>query len=198
MYAAAGAELQLAAADGSFCWRTVEDFAAQTDTSDDSSSSSVITAVRVPLPVGDEGSTAVWSYKLTTHRHHNEHAAVNLCCWLTGLQQQEYQLRIAVGTYQCSSSSNSSSKVAWRCSRAAAVEAAVMSAMQQQQQQQQLQGGLLQVLGQVPQLLLQDVTPAGRLEQYVRCASSHQWQQHWLQNQPAASLEPPCWTSTHP
>jgi hypothetical protein len=157
---AAGAELQLAGAAGSTCWMTVEDFAAQCDSS---SSSDVITAVRMPLPTGDEGSTAVWSYKLTTHRHHNEHAAVNLCCWLTGLQQQDHQLRIAVGTYQRSSSS---SAVAWRCSRAATVEAAVLSAMQQQQQQHQ--GGLLQVLGKVPQLLLQDVTPAGRLEQYVR------------------------------
>jgi hypothetical protein len=31
----------------------------------------------------------------------------------------------------------------------------------------------------------------------VRYASSHQSQQHWLQNQPAGVLQPPC-TSTHP
>jgi hypothetical protein len=134
---------------------TVEDFALHANSG--SSSSSVITAVRMPLPLGAECSSAVWSHKLTTHRHHNEHAAVNLCCWLTGLQQQDYQLRIAVGMYQHSSSS----KVGWRCSRAAAVEAAVLSALQQQD-------GLLQVLAQLPQLLLQDVTPAGRLQQYVR------------------------------
>jgi hypothetical protein len=153
-----GAEVQLAAADGSTHWMPAEDFASLPYCG--SSSSGVITAVRLQLPIGGEGSSAVWSYKLTTHRHHNEHAAVNMCCWLAGTQHG-YQLRVAVGTYQhCSGGSS----VVWRCSRAAAVEAALLEALQQQKQQE----GLLQVLSRLPELLLQDITPAGRLEQYVR------------------------------
>ncbi|WIA12062.1 hypothetical protein OEZ85_012139 [Tetradesmus obliquus] len=165
MLIAAGAEVQLAGTGGSMHWMPVEEFTLMPD-----SSSSVITAIRLPLPIGEGCSSAVWSYKLTTHRHHNEHAAVNLCCWLAGTQQQGFQLRVAVGTYQHSSSSSSSSSgssnAAWRCSRAAAVEAALLAALAQQEQ-----GGLLRVLGQLPELLLRDVTPAGRLEQYVRSAA---------------------------
>jgi hypothetical protein len=159
-----GAEVQLAATDGSTHWVPVEDYTLLPDCS------SVITALRLPLPIGEEGASAVWSYKLTTHRHHNEHAAVNLCCWLSKSPQQQqqqqggYQLRVAVGTYQQSNSSGSSTSVAWRCSRVAAVEAALLAALQQEEGQQ----GLLQVLGQLPKLLLQDISPAGRLEQYVR------------------------------
>ena len=43
-------------------------------------SSSMITGFRIPLPVSP--GTSYWSSKLTVHRHHNEHAAVNMAAWM--------------------------------------------------------------------------------------------------------------------
>lgn len=156
------------------------------------SSAALITAVRFPLPMEQPaGSTAsrslaVWSYKLTTHRRCNEHAAVNICCWLSGPQLTAvqdgnssssgagYQLRVAVGTYELGSNSDSngetsgfSSAVAWRCCRAQHVEAAVLAALKQQQHPSQGQA-LLAVLADLPQLLMQDISPGGRMGDYVR------------------------------
>lgn len=109
-----------------------------------------------------------------------------------------YTLRIAVGTYQqqpgssdaaaaCNGTSSlhttgqqqqqqtqgtrqPHSEGSWVCTRAHALEAALLQVLIQQQQQG-AQLSLLQVLADAPELLLQDISTAGRLADYVRWGS---------------------------
>lgn len=140
--------------------------------------------MRLPLPLAaaGHGSTdartsypRVWSYKLTTHRYANEHAAVNMCCWLdrqvAAADDSQFDLRIAVGTYQqdrSDSSSSSGGDGVWVCSRASQLETAVLEALQQQESAGATAASLCAVLQRLPDLLLQDIHPAGRMADYIR------------------------------
>jgi hypothetical protein len=113
---------------------------------------------------------AVGTYQQQQQQHPAYQEGTNTCNGVNGVHKDEHQQQQQQQQQPpLPPASSGPAKGVWVCTRARALEAELLQALQQQQQQQQgLAPTLLQVLSDMPALLLADVTPDGCMAEYVR------------------------------